>query len=48
MGESKNGLLLCNDKSDGKEKIRVLLIFILIPQIQLQDPFPKGRDRMQA
>ena len=39
----KKGLLLCIDKSDGKEKkIGVLLIFILIPQIKFQDPISNG------
>ena len=34
----EKGLLFCNDKYSGKEKkIRVLLIFILIPQIKFQD-----------
>ena len=51
MGKSKKkknvekGLhvLLCNDKSDGKEKnILVLLIFILMPRIKFQDHISNG------
>ena len=29
---------LCNDKSDGKEKICVRLFFMLVPYIKFQDP----------